>query len=123
MKNCTSSLIDVLWSLMSSLIDYCGQETVCVVVVNKDEECDKVLLYWSPEMCASESGVDEPLAPMMSASTHVSHTHYFHFQFLYNQPAIQKLHQVRPGPPKTELLGIVRVVLSTGQVSTNRNKH
>ena len=44
----------------------------CDVVVNKDEECEKVLLYWSPEMCATESGVDEPLAPMMSASTHVS---------------------------------------------------
>ena len=50
----------------------------CTVVVARDEECDKVLLYWSPEMCASESGVNEPLAPMMSASTHVSHIH-FHF--------------------------------------------
>ena len=42
------------------------------VVVSEDEECSKVLLYWSPEMCATESGVNEPLAPMMAASTHVS---------------------------------------------------
>jgi len=53
----------------------CIQETDWldrVVAVNKDEECDKVLLYWSPEMCATESGVNEPLAAMVSASTHVS---------------------------------------------------
>jgi len=94
-----------------------GQETgwfACAVVVNEDEECEKVLLYWSPEMCASESGIDEPLAPMMSASTHVSHTQPFCFHFLFKQPDFPELFQVRPVPlpPKRNFLELLQVTQS-----------
>jgi len=48
---------------------------ICLVE-NKDERCDKVLLYWSPEVCASEAGIEEPAVPVVSATTHVR-GHYF----------------------------------------------
>jgi hypothetical protein len=53
----------------------------CAEVDADNEPCDKVLIYWSPEMCASETGVDEPLAPLMSATTHDSHFVVYDLRF------------------------------------------
>lgn len=47
---------------------------VCIyvcIVESPDERCEKVLLYWSPELCAMEQGVEDTSVPVMSATTYV----------------------------------------------------
>ena len=40
-------------------------------VLEDDPETDKVLLFWSPEVCIADSTPDDSLAKIMSATTHV----------------------------------------------------